>query len=789
MNHGGHREHRGRNVKHILPLFVVLICFLASPDPARCSGLVGVESSRYVQLYEKIAASESASFAKAGAAEKLWLAGVAARLAQKTGRVEYREKAVALLESALPEVAGSPSDFHSLRATALAILPMRQLGLIKPEHEKALRPIAMRAWKEFLSSPAGTVEGDVDHNIRLAQALACAGFVRFFQADKTVDASAIRQRLENYWSKIKATGDLDEDSSNYTGLGIVHCLELARTLGHEDDFRAPGFRRMFERQRDIISPTGMVPEFGDGFFSPQREAFDFLTICEYAAKLYDDPTYLTVARHLYDPASFAAAKPDNWGRGILLLDLDLSSGTPVPLASPSLVNYRANRVRPQPVVDKLILRTGNEPGDAMVLMDLYAAGSHSHIFLGPSVGYYEAAGVPLFHNLGRRRTSSAITGNIFWALPASQTFPGIWKPDEWFTMTIPAEMMFRDVSGNLGIGDRIFFRNFNNPGTRRLWLDNLRLVGKAGVKLLDGFESEKGWEPELLKQSGVRVETSSDHTQGTSSQCLNWSALKGSCTRMLADSNALTFRSEDYDKIQLDLKYTGIRPYFHLRRLCEQMDVGDQALINSVGSAKVEQRGHDAYGEVVFSRYIACDAKLTRRIVLTAEGCLIIHDRWTAGTSEEKWTAGQLWQFYAIKDQGTDWFCGDDDGSFAVPNGHGHSTSVTRRMLVKFAAPAGTSTFKEEVVQPCLAPNFKSRPQDRFFTTGSKRLVTAGEEITCTMVVIPHQPDQNPQSLAEAVRFEAHADRTDVVLRPPGASADVRVSFGNSGTWQVSRSP
>ena len=73
------------------------------------------------------------------------------------------------------------------------------------------------------------------------------------------------------------------------------------------------------------------------------------------------------------------------------------------------MNYRANRSGPQPVVDKLILRTGNTPGDAMVFMDLYAAGSHAHPSKGPSVAYYEADGVALFHNLGRHRTRSAIT--------------------------------------------------------------------------------------------------------------------------------------------------------------------------------------------------------------------------------------------------------------------------------------------------------------------------------------------------------------------------------------------
>ena len=78
-------------------------------------------------------------------------------------------------------------------------------------------------------------------------------------------------------------------------------------------------------------------------------------------------------------------------------------------------------------MDKLILRTGSEPGSAMVMLDLYAAGSHSQPSKGPSIAYYEVDGVPLFHNLGRHRTRSAITGNSFWALEAGRAFPGVWK--------------------------------------------------------------------------------------------------------------------------------------------------------------------------------------------------------------------------------------------------------------------------------------------------------------------------------------------------------------------------
>ena len=746
------------------------------------------DANRYVALYEQIFAREEASLAKTSAPQKLWLADVAVRLAQRTGRPEYRQKAVALLESALPEVAKLPSDFHSQRGIVLTLLPLRQLGLVKPEHEQALRPIAEKTWKEFLAARDGTPEGDADHNIRLAQALACAGFARFFQDDKTLDAEPIRQRLESYWAKIKATGDLDEDASNYSGLGMVHCIELAQMLRHEEDLRAPGFRRMFERQRDMISPTGLLPEFGDGFFHLERDSFDFLYLCEYAAAVFEDPTFLTVARRLYDPAVFATAKADSWCRAISLLELELSTRSPAPLPAASLVNYRANRKAANPVVDKLILRSGNAPGDAMVFLDLYAGGSHAHPAKGPSVAYYEADGVPLFHNLGRHRTRSAITGNSFWALEGGRAFPGVWKPDEWFTMSIPVDMLLRDTAGALKVGDRITFRTFDNKGTRQLWFDNLRLEGKTGVRLLDGFESGKTWHRSIASYPGINIATSPEHTQGAASQSLNWGALKaGAYARLLADAHEFTLAPDEFDTLKMDVKDAGIRPYLHLRDLCEQIDLGDHALRYLVASAHAEQRGRDACGEVVFSRYIAADARLTRRIVLTAEGFLVIHDRWSSGNSRPTWTAGQLWQFYALQEHGADWFCSEDDGAYSVPDGHGGTQPVMRRMLIKFATGPNTGTFVEQQDQSYLAPNPKNRPQNKFFTIGSKRTVAAGVEAAFTMVIVPHNPGQNATAIAEAIRFNETPGGVEVVLNPPAAAAPVRVKLGRDGHWEISR--
>jgi len=131
----------------------------------------------------------------------------------------------------------------------------------------------------------------------------------------------------------------------------------------------------------------------------------------------------------------------------------------------------------------------------------------------------------------------------------------------------------------------------------------------------------------------------SEHTQGAASQSLNWGVFKASVyARMLADDRKFAFQPGEFDTLKLDVKFEGIRPYLHLRDISEQIDLGDHALPYTVGGARAEQHGPDAFGEVVFSRYGAGDARLTRRIVLT--GGRLPHHPATNGPPEHHSPSG-----------------------------------------------------------------------------------------------------------------------------------------------------
>ena len=225
------------------------------------------------------------------------------------------------------------------------------------------------------------------------------------------------------------------------------------------------------------------------------------------------------------------------------------------------MTYRARRGSDKPLVDKLILRSGLEPGASMIMMDLYASGSHAHPEKGPSIAYYEVDHVPLFHNMGRHRTRSAITGNLLWALPGAERFPGCWNKEKtWFTMTIPVDYLDRQGDRHV-IAPVLSLRNFQeqNKLCRYLFFDNLRLEGPAGVRIVDDFDDKTRWEPKVHKLTEVSY--SKDKTQGAYSERVLWEPLpSGTVNRKLTQRPEGPFGKDEYQQLKIDLQYVVLAP-------------------------------------------------------------------------------------------------------------------------------------------------------------------------------------------------------------------------------------
>jgi hypothetical protein len=331
-------------------------------------------------------------------------------------------------------------------------------------------------------------------------------------------------------------------------------------------------------------------------------------------------------------------------------------------------------------------------------------------------------------------------------------------------MAIPVEYLSESPAGPVAtakaghyLAGSLSLRNFPEYGgqCKELYFDNLRLSGPGGEVLVDGFESATGpgpagWSKAVLKEA----EAAADHTEGQFSQRLNWSKIKGGPVRVFPLQPAQPDQPIDeheYTHLKLDLKFTGQRPYMHIRGLGRQMDLGDQLLPAAPKAARVEQRGRDAFGEIQYAAYIERGCRVTRRFVLTDEGCLVIQDEIVPGRDMAGWNAGQLWQIYELQAQGADWFRSAGDGQYPQV--------AQRCMLVRYAGDDATRTGVEKIEKRYHCPVPNGRPAKQFFTTYSVRPVTALAKSTFAMIVVPQDPAGLPPAEAAArVHVFQHRD-------------------------------
>ena len=349
-------------------------------------------------------------------------------------------------------------------------------------------------------------------------------------------------------------------------------------------------------------------------------------------------------------------------------------------------------------------------------------------------------------------------------------------------MIVPAGYCFPAVAGEgrYQVGASLLFRNFRTPELKYLRLDNLRLEGPKGRVLLDGFESAASWHANVANFPKVKLETSGDRTQGAGSQQVNWSIFGEQFNVRQFEEKSLrdtTYRLADYDTVRLDYKFEGQHPHCNLRNLFERwIDLGDRPLHCEVARAEAGQAGEDAWGRLEFTAYIDRDSRLERRIALTREGALVVVDIFTGGPRTAGWAGGQLWQLYALQEQGEDWFAGESDGAYTLPDG----ATAERRMLVKYMRSPEVTVASERVRPPTMhAPKADGSKHREFFTTYAKQPLQSGRQVVAAMVVLPVKPGQAAAPAAQGVSFiPGRAGVITVKIATPAVPGQVVVSMG-----------
>ncbi|MBC2595932.1 hypothetical protein H5P28_16830 [Ruficoccus amylovorans] len=641
------------------------------------------------------------------------------------------------------------------------------------------------------------------HSNRVTVPLAgAAALLKMYPNDRRMHE--LEDAMEGYWEMVCEVGDLDENSGNYSSLGFAGIVLLAQQLGVEDDFQSDQFHNAFEKYLYMISPEGFMPEWGDDYFHP-APLIRWINLFEYAASIYQDPHFAGGARKLYRAYE---ARYSDYGRYWdiqevdypLFLDVDLYEKSGVmPLPENSITTIRNDRLG-NSHQDKMLLKTGQEPGDSMVMIDLYSRGDHSQATMDnrPSVSYYEADSTPLFYNY-ERHVPGAPFGNQVIVGENSDQWPRRpeWPEKTWRTQQVPTDRLNTiegesdpDMRELTGMSIR-----FLNPAFAKvkLYIDNIRLVGPKGTIVVDDLEGpasadrKNSWWPTEL------VSKSSEHTEGRSSLCVQLSA-NGSINSPTTPYD-FKFNVKDYPLLQYDLMYEGPFPLQALTgmeiRFPDQRGGINawhhwsmQTLLANLDDSWIEQRGQDVFGYMAFDQYGTYDSALSRGVVLTQEGVLVIRDVLEPGSTAQGLDAGSIWQLYSLDEQGENWFTSYGEApmkSISEDIGYGGSG-----MTVWFDQPQLNQIGVQQISGGFRHGNMKGFQYQReglLNTAYAKRTVAGTEPMAWFTIVVPQKRGVAGSDVAQGIRVSG--DTARIVL--PGVT--LTVLNNGKGKWSVSREP
>jgi hypothetical protein len=593
-------------------------------------------------------------------------------------------------------------------------------------------------------------------------------------------------KVNDAFTRIIQAGDIAVDSRNYFEVSFTFFIQIARELGREDEIaKSPGLKRMFTNFRDAVTPNGFMPEFGSGYFSPNNYACTPIFL-EYAAALYNDPTFAVAARRYFGMlVQSGPARDGNISAAVnncvhampQLLDYFRVWTGPLPPADfVSGVTYRNTRLSAnRPAF--LILRPSVTPGAPMVLMDLLGEGDHCQREFNASIAYYESDHVPLFYQYGRY-LGSASHGNqvIFGAAGTTEPDPN-WMPDTWRTFSIPSDRLTKP--DGRAVIEKISLRTAD-PGLRAdsaVVLGNLRLRGPAGSKTVSDLAAGRWKGNSLSLVDGPEPDSKAVRV-----------AMNGSGATM-ASFTPLEFDPAQYVELLGDVKWFGkaapsqtqFRPTDDDR---SWMSVRESALLAKLKDVRSEQRDGDVWARLEFSPYGSFDSSLVRQLVLTREGVLAVRDDILPGQSADGLTAFSLWQMYSIDAEGKNRFT--SFGECAYPSCViGDMRRYRRGMSVFFSAPEGTQTGKQ-IIPNLRLGNYRAIQRDRDLRTTFARLtMQAGKSADLNFLVVPHAPDADLSKLDSATSLANGAGHTDFKTVCDGVSVAIRID--HSGKWQVER--
>lgn len=583
------------------------------------------------------------------------------------------------------------------------------------------------------------------------------------------EARVWRAAAEDVWTRWNRQHDTTENAACYNGISLTFLFLLGDALGKTDELKDPAVRQMFERFRDQISPHGFMPEYGDS--GDARWAMlhcwgNWVCSMERAGSTYRDPTFRAAAVGMFK----AAGRPPAEDADEEMLDAMNTAYAlclaeewrdrqlhPRPIEAASSVSYRREPGNDH-APDKLTLAPSRRDGSPFAMSELFARSYHAHEDQLGALLYYEVGGVPLLHGLGYHNREAG-EANLVLMRPPDEPFPfghppaaaGVWHEASLPLKRLPAVRGESGSQPNLRHFDKLTFR-VSEDGPVDLSLANLRLVGPKGELSLDDFQRTGCWHSG--RQAIVPGPTPEQ-------PALRISCQRGTCFIWRAGFN-MTVSLADYDRIKFSWMMRGHKQGWS-RSLLLRVDespndfhVAIRPQAANIVDARVDAHGGDQFGQFTADSWFTEDTRLVRRMVLLAEGPLVVVDELTPGRQADGWVAGPLWHLRSKPPQGGNWF-----------DAPGHPNLMVWFAPAADRTPGMQTTSLWSGVQP--------------YTVFAKQTLRAGQPVRFTSVLVPHPASTRPE-----IRTDETASpgvRLDLEL-PTGR---VHVEIDGDGKWAVRR--
>lgn len=612
-----------------------------------------------------------------------------------------------------------------------------------------------------------------------------------------------REALQQRWDQWLADEDWGENAPSYSRITLRRMLQISEIMGSDVTLgQRPGIAQSFRRVRDIVSPSGYIPTYGDEHFALGGQLEAVLLLKDFG-KLLGDSSFAYVADKLWATRENAGYELTGDITEALVhchlidsIDDSFPASEQANLPLSHVIDRKVRRGEGyESIRDKIVLRTSNDPGASQVLLDV-GRGGHGHYEKRPAIPYFETAGIPF---LRTNKNTNILINNVVWVGSDDQDFPfgrADWEPDKWLTHRFPLDRRMVTDAGYL-VFNQIHYMDLIGAGETELLVDNIRLKGpKKEVVLFDCESLESILLPSHWpKDQASPYSLVSDCSQGRYAIKIDPAMERYQYFAPKQDYFGLELPAEEFTDLLIDMKYKGksFTGFLRWRESVRQgmpsdylfgADSSTTYLPASLKHASVENRGGDAYGEVVWKNYLKADAQLRRRILLSDEGFLVVRDELDAGADLVGQRGGPLWQLLSCCDSGENWFTEPLAELFPTPFA-GFPYRAGGSLTIVMEACDGRDIGLTSARRMTFAKSKTRGVFDRPITAHASEILESDRTSIFVTVFVPHRLEVSPQAVADTVSIVTKGETSSVTVQLSGK--EVEVEF-NDRSWQVTRS-